>query len=109
MKKVLIASLVFSGVLMAQMGSNVPAFSDFDANADAKVSQEEFENAQQKRMTQRAEEGRLMKNAANAPTFADIDTNKDGSFDAAEFGAHQAKERAMKQGMGKGMGQGSVK
>jgi Ca2+-binding EF-hand superfamily protein len=111
MKYILVASLVLGGVLMAGQNNMVPSFSDFDGNRDGKVTQEEFETTQQQRMAEKAEAGRMMKNAANAPTFADIDTNNDGSFDSIEFSAHQVKQRGVKQsmGMGKGMGQGAVK
>lgn len=105
MKYVLIAGLVVGSVLMAGMGNMVPSFGDFDSDKDGKVTQVEFENTQQKRMTEKAEAGKMMRNAQNAPTFEDIDTNADGSFDATEFSAHQVKQRAVNQGMGKGQGQ----
>lgn len=111
MKRLIVVGLVLSSVLMAKMENMVPSFSDFDADRDGKVTQEEFENTQQKRMAEKAEAGRMLKNAANAPTFKDIDTNNDGSFDPIEFSEHQIKQRGVKQGMGmgKGMGQNAVK
>lgn len=109
MKYVLIAGLVVGSVLVAGMGNMVPSFSDFDSDKDGKVTQTEFENTQQKRMTEKAEAGKMMRNAQNAPTFEDIDTNADGSFDATEFSAHQVKQRAVNQGMGMGKGQGQAK
>jgi Ca2+-binding EF-hand superfamily protein len=111
MKRLILVSVVLGSVLMAGQNNMVPSFSDFDTNRDGKVIQEEFENTQQQRMAEKAEAGKMLKNAANAPTFADIDTNGDGSFDSVEFSAHQVKERGVKQGMGmgKGMNQGAAK
>ena len=82
-------------------GRMMPTFSDFDNNADGKVTQAEFENTQQMRMTENAEAGKMMRNAGNAPMFSDIDTNKDGYIDQAEFQMHQASER---KGGARGMG-----
>lgn len=105
MNRLTIVALALGSVLMAGQDNMVPSFSDFDANRDGKVVQEEFEAAQQKRMTEKAEAGRMLRNAGNAPTFNEIDTNSDGSFDAIEFSAHQVKQRGVKQGMGMGQGQ----
>lgn len=101
MKRLTLAGLLVSSALMAGMGYNMPSFGDFDTDKNGKITQAEFENGQQKRMTQQAEAGKMMRNAANAPTFKDIDTNHDGVIDAAEFKAHQ--QSCM--GQGKGMGQ----
>ncbi|MDD2790988.1 MAG: EF-hand domain-containing protein [Sulfurimonas sp.] len=113
MKSTIIASLVLSSVLLAGMNSGPASFSDFDTDANGKVNQEEFEAAQQKRMSAKAESGKMMKNAQNAPAFSDIDLNGDGSFDAGEFAEHQMQQRAKNQanrGMGgQGMGQGQTK
>jgi Ca2+-binding EF-hand superfamily protein len=106
MKYVLVASLALSGVLMAQMGNIVPSYSDFDSDGNGKITQEEFENTQQKRMSEKAESGKMMKNAQNAPAFKDIDTNNDGNIDATEFAQHQMANRGQK---GKGNGMGGVK
>ena len=76
-------------------GRQMPVFSDFDLNNDGIVQQEEFLKAREARMRKRAEEGRMMRNAANAPGFASIDTNKDGKVSQEEFAAHQAKHRKM--------------
>jgi hypothetical protein len=92
---------------MAQM----PMFADFDADGNGVISETEWTEGQAKRMQERAEEGRMMKNAGNAPSFADIDTNKDGKITPEEFQQHQMQQRGtpkngMKcsgQGMGKGM------
>ena len=76
-------------------------FSSFDANGDGKLSQKEFYDAQAAHMTQKANEGRPMKNAGNAPTFEMIDTNKDGSISEVEFSTfRQKKMQQMRQKKG---------
>jgi Ca2+-binding EF-hand superfamily protein len=98
---------------MAQM----PMFADFDADGNGIISETEWTEGQAKRMSERAEEGRMMKNAGNAPTFADIDTDKDGKVTPAEFQQHQMQQRGTPkngtkcsgQGTGMGMGKGMQK
>lgn len=72
-------------------GMNMPAFSDCDLNGDGKILEEEFYQARNKRMSERAEQGYQMKNAAMAPPFSVVDANGDGEISAEEFAAHQAK------------------
>ena len=103
MKTLLIVALMTTGLFAAGQGNMMPSYSDFDTNNDGKVTQEEFENTQQKKMTIRAEEGRMMRNAGNAPGYSDIDANGDGNIDKEEFQSHQAKNR---QNRGQGRGQG---
>ena len=67
-----------------------PAYSDMDANGDNAVSPEEFYEFRARRMTERAAEGRKMKNAKNVPAFEDLDLDGDGSLSADEFKKHQA-------------------
>jgi hypothetical protein len=105
MKRLTLVSLLISSALIAGMGYNMPSYSDFDTDNNGKITQAEFENAQQKRMTEQAEAGKMMRNAANAPTFKDADTNNDGSIDASEFKNHHQKQNAQ-MGQRNGMGQG---
>ena len=74
-------------------GMNMPAFSDCDLNGDGKILEEEFYQARNKRMSERAEQGYQMKNAAMAPPFSVVDANGDGEISAEEFAAHQAQMR----------------
>ena len=74
-------------------GMNMPAFSDCDLNGDGKILEEEFYQARNKRMSEKAEQGYQMKNAAMAPPFSVVDANGDGEISAEEFAAHQAKMR----------------
>ena len=85
-----------------------PTFTTFDLNNDGKITQTEFYDAQAKHMTQKANEGKMMKNAGNAPTFESIDTDKDGIVTHTEFNTHQISQmQKMRQG-GKGMGKGMM-
>lgn len=77
-------------------GTQMPAFPDFDQNGDGGLSSEEFNEARDQRMRQRAQQGYPMRNAANAPAFETIDTDGDGKITPEEFSAHQA---AMRQQM----------
>lgn len=72
-------------------GHRMPAYSDLDANADDEVTSEEFYAFRAKRMSERAEEGRKLKNAKKAPAFEDLDLDGDGNLSAEEFKAHQAQ------------------
>ena len=72
-------------------GMNMPAFSDCDLNGDGKILEEEFYQARNKRMSERAEQGYQMRNAAMAPPFSVVDANGDGEISAEEFTAHQSQ------------------
>ena len=80
------------GMGMGQGMMKRPEFNDLDLNGDGVVPQEEFEQARKKRMTQNAEQGKMMKNAGNAPAFSDIDANGDDNITADEFEKHQAAQ-----------------
>ena len=74
-------------------GRDVPSFEDFDADGDEFISEQEFNDARAKRMTERAKQGKQMKGMTNAPSFADIDTDGDGKISRAEFAVHQEECR----------------
>ena len=78
-------------------GRNMPAFADFDLNADGYLVEDEFYEARNIRVSERAKQGYQMRGLANAPSFADIDMNGDGKVSPQEFSAHQAQHR--QQGM----------
>ncbi|MFT7823692.1 MAG: EF-hand domain-containing protein [Sulfurimonas sp.] len=90
---------------MGKMGPNrmmqMPRFSDCDLNNDGVILEKEFQEARTKRMSERAEEGRMLQNAGDAPTFADVDTNKDKKITPDEFQAHHQKMRMQKGFRGK--------
>lgn len=77
-----------------RMGSNMPAFADFDLNGDGTITEEEFTKARSERIAKRAQEGRKMKNLANAPSFDEIDIDDNGGIDSDEFAAHQLERQA---------------
>lgn len=91
MKKVSLAILLVSGVLVAGMNQNFHSYSEFDTDGNGKVTKIEFENVQQKNMIANANAGKQMRNAGNAPTFEMVDTNKDGIVDIKEFQVQQQK------------------
>ncbi|UFH58077.1 EF-hand domain-containing protein [Sulfurovum mangrovi] len=73
-------------------------FADSDLNNDGVILEKEFQEAREKRMNQRAEEGRMLQNAGDAPSFGEIDTNKDGKITQDEFQAHQQQMRMKNKG-----------
>jgi Ca2+-binding EF-hand superfamily protein len=91
MKSLVIASLLVSTLLLAAKGYDMPSFNEFDTNGDGVITQVEFDNSRQKRMQEKSEEGRLLRNAANAPSFEDIDLDGNGNIDQKEFKIHQQK------------------
>lgn len=66
------------------------SFAEFDADADGKINEQEFNEGRARRMAERAQQGGQMRNAANAPTFAQIDGNGDGVITPDEFAAHRS-------------------
>lgn len=72
--------------------NSLPTFEQYDLNNDGKIIESELEEARAKRMSQKAEEGKMLRNAKNAPAFADMDKNKDKSLDKEEFTLHQAEQ-----------------
>ena len=106
MKTLLIVTLAVTGALAMGQGNQMPSYSDFDRNGNGEVTQKEFKNAHQMRMTERKESGRMMRNAADAPSFSDIDANNDGNIDKAELKRHQTQKRKGMLGQGQGRGQG---
>ncbi len=68
-------------------------FSDFDANDDGKVTEEEFNTFRSNRMAEMKKRGYPMRNVADAPSFKDIDSNSDGSISEEELYNMQAQRR----------------
>jgi len=97
------------GMGKGQNMQNRPTFATYDLNSDGKITQKEFYDGQAEHMTQKVNEGKMMRNAENAPTFESIDANSDGTVSPAEFDTHQMNRmnsnmRGMKQGKGMGAG-----
>jgi len=84
---------------------NRPTFTTYDLNSDGKITEKEFYDGQAERMTQKANEGKMMRNVGKAPTFTSIDANSDGAVTPAEFDTHQMNRmNSNMRGMGQGKG-----
>jgi len=75
------------------MGRYMPAFPEYDLDGNGSISEQEFTQARNRRITERSQQGYRMRNLENAPAFADIDTDGDGRISREEFAAHQAQRR----------------
>jgi Ca2+-binding EF-hand superfamily protein len=84
-------------------------FTEFDADGDGFVSEEEFNKTRSEHMAKMAEAGRPMKGAASAPAFADMDTDGDGMLDKDELRAGQKAQMKAMRGEGKGGSHGKMK
>jgi Ca2+-binding EF-hand superfamily protein len=71
---------------------NQPTFAEYDLNNDGAITPKELEEARAKRMSQKAKEGKMLRNAANAPAFAVMDKNNDGILNQEEFHLHQSEQ-----------------
>jgi Ca2+-binding EF-hand superfamily protein len=69
-----------------------PTFAEYDLNNDGAITQKELEAAREKRMNQKAKEGKMLRNAGNAPAFATMDKNNDGILNQEEFRLHQTEQ-----------------
>lgn len=79
-----------------QPGSGRPpmaSFADFDLDGDGVITEPEFIEARNKRIGERAAEGRPMRGLSQAEEFKDIDLDGDGHLSREEFEAHQLRHR----------------
>lgn len=89
---VILSSPAIAGDKHGKHGNHqCPTYADLDANADNAVTAEELYAFRGKRMAERAEAGRKLKNAKNAPSFEDLDLDGDGNLSADEFAKHHAE------------------
>lgn len=90
MKRLAYATMLLGTTLLAAgMGYYMPTFSEFDLNGDGHITKAELQKAREDRMIQKANEGKMLRNAGNAPAFEQMDKNGDGVIDANEFKTHQ--------------------
>ena len=80
-----------------RVADTMAEFNEHDLDGNGLISKEEFFNTKTANMTQRAQEGRDMGNAANAPTFEDLDTNGDDNISMEEFTAHLSEHQGQNQ------------
>lgn len=67
------------------------SFETYDKDKNQIITVKEYDAIKVQRMTQKTQDGRLMKNAGNSPIFSDIDTNADGKITKQELSIHQQK------------------
>jgi Ca2+-binding EF-hand superfamily protein len=75
---------------------NQPIFAEYDLNNDGAITQKELEEARTRRMNQKANEGKMLRNAGKAPSFASMDKNSDDILNQEEFRLHQAEHMQIK-------------
>ena len=71
-----------------------PTFSQLDLNSDGQVSPQELTDFRAQRISERANEGRNLKNISNAKEFSDYDTNNDGFISEQEFLLHKRSAKS---------------
>lgn len=82
---------------MGRMGGQMPTFSDFDANQDGLISEDEFAQGRAERIKERSQQGYRMRNLANAPSFEVVDQNGDGYIDNQELARAQRQHMLEQQ------------
>lgn len=116
--KILAITCIATVVFAQNLPNRGPlSFDVYDSNHDNKITQSEFDNIKNQRMTQKYQQGMPMRNAGNSPTFQDVDANGDGVVNQTELTNHQQKRFSQRgqgkgfmqkgQGRGNGMGQGA--
>lgn len=72
---------------------DMPSFESFDLNHDGQLTEKEMDEAREKRMKERQEDGRMLRNAKTHYEFSRIDANEDGVVTPKEFADHQTRRR----------------
>jgi len=81
-------------VVSAQNGGrDMPKFENFDLNNDGTLTESELKEAREKRVQERREEGRMLKNTKDHYEFSRMDANGDGVVNKQEFLDHQTRRR----------------
>lgn len=74
-------------------GRDMPKFESFDLNSDGTLTENELDEAREKRVKERQEEGRMLRNAKEHYEFSRMDSNEDGVVNKQEFLDHQTRRR----------------
>lgn len=74
-------------------GYDQPSYESFDLNGDNQLTENEMKEAIQKRMIERGQEGRRLRNAGTHTEFSKIDADNDGIVTKKEFDDHQTRRR----------------
>ncbi len=111
--KAIIVSLLMCCAYTSPQAEELPSrgpipFAVYDKDDNGTISETEFNSVRGERMSQRAAEGRPMRNAGKGPAFSDFDSNGDGQLSQEELTAGQQKQMGARGGMrpSGGMGQG---
>lgn len=81
-------------VTAQERGFNQPSFESFDLDHDNHLTESEMNSAIEKRMKERMEYGRGLRNASSHSEFSRIDADNDGTVTKKEFDDHQTRRRA---------------
>lgn len=74
-------------------GRDMPKFESFDLNSDGTLTESELNEAREKRVQERKDEGRMLRNAKEHYEFSRMDANADGVVNKQEFLDHQTRRR----------------
>lgn len=80
-------------VASAQRGLDMPKFESFDLNKDGTLTESELKEAREKRVQERKEDGRMLRNVKEHYEFSRMDANGDGAVNKQEFLDHQTRRR----------------
>ncbi|MBW6488735.1 EF-hand domain-containing protein [Sulfurimonas sp.] len=72
-------------------GRDMPKFESFDLNNDGTLTEVELNEAREKRVQERKDDGRMLKNVKEHYEFSKMDANGDGVVDKQEFLDHQTR------------------
>lgn len=80
-------------VLAQNGGRDMPSFKSFDLNGDGTLTESELNEARDKRVQERRDDGRMMRNSKSHYEFSRMDANEDGLVNQKEFEDHQTRRR----------------
>lgn len=75
------------------MGRDIPTFENFDLNSDGYLTESEMKEAREKRIQEKKDDSRMLKNSKDYCEFSKIDSDSDGKVNRDEFKTYQMKRR----------------